>query len=285
MRTLQRDRICNALADAGRRELTEGIGDCHTTQVFKMCDGCKRASSFWNRCEQKFCPMCSSRLARERRESVEWWCKQIRQPKHVVLTARNTETITREKVLAFKAAFARLRRRSFAKNWEGGFYSLEVTNEGRGWHLHLHALVNARFIDAVVLAQVWAECIGQDFSIVKVIDAREKSYLQEVTKYAVKGTELATWSGQDIAALFDAFHQVRTFGVFGSLFAKRTEFADYLAALHGELPACECGCTKFSVLTNDEYDFACAAYDIAQKSRPPPVPRAPAPEPQHSFRL
>ena len=282
---MQRDAICNALAGAGRMELTEGIGDCHTERVFKQCEGCKKASSFWNRCEHKFCPMCSSRLARERRESVEWWCKQIRQPKHVVLTARNSDTITKPHVLAFKAAFSRLRRRAFAKNWEGGFYSLEVTNEGRGWHLHLHALVNARFIDAGKLAAEWANCIGQDIAIVKVIDAREKSYLQEVTKYAVKGTELAKWPGTDIAALFDAFDGVRTFGVFGSLFAKRTEFADWLKELHAKLPKCECGCEKFVVLTENEYDFACAAWEIAQKTRPPPVPRTPSQSPQQSFSL
>lgn len=285
VRTLQRDAICRALEGVGRLELTEGIGTCHTEQVFKMCDGCKRTSTFWNRCEQKFCPICSSRLARERRESVEWWCKQITQPKHVVLTARNTDTITKAHVLAFKEAFARLRRRKLARNWIGGFYSLEVTNEGRGWHLHLHALINARFIDSRALAQLWAELIGQTFAIVKVIDAREKSYLQEVTKYAVKGTELATWSGTDIAALFDAFDGVRTFGVFGSLYSKRTEFADYLKQLHGDAPACECGCTQFSVLTENEYNFATVEHDIAQKTRPPPVPRTPSQAPQHSFRL
>jgi len=225
---------------------------------------------FFNRCEQKFCPICAARLARERRETVEWWTKQIPQPKHVVLTTRNSETLSREKVRAFKAAFAKLRRQKFARNWLGGFYSLEVTNEGRGWHLHLHALINARFIPADVLAREWGKLVGQEFAIVKVKDCRDRSYLGEVTKYAVKGQQLAGWSGPDIATLFDAFERVNCFGTFGALFKLRAEFREHLDAIQSEPAACPCGCTTFRILDESSFEFEECRREIDAAPRPPP---------------
>jgi Replication protein len=232
-------------------------------------------SKFYNRCDRLWCPLCTPRLGRERKKSVEWWTQEITQPKHVVLTARNSADLTRETVRAFKAAFARLRRSKFAKNWRGGFYSLETTNEGRGWHLHLHALIDARYIDARQLAIEWARCIGQDFAIVKVKDARDRSYLQEVTKYVVKGSDLAKWTGQEIAMLVDSFTGVRTFGVFGTLYGKRTEFREWIDALQLQSRACQCGCRNFRLLTENELLALDLTHDETRACKldiPPPHP-------------
>lgn len=237
------------LDQVNRSDLADQIRDCHSQVSYRRCNGCAQLSKFYNRCDRKWCPLCTPRLAAERRESVEWWTREVGQPKHVVLTSRNTDRISAETVRNFKAAFARLRRSRMSSNWRGGFYSLEVTNEGRGWHLHLHALVDARYIDARQLAITWAKCIGQDFSIVKVRDARDSNYLAEVTKYAVKGSQLASWNGEDVAAFIDAFSNVRTFGVFGSLYAKRTEWRTWLDSIHAKSTACDCGCTEFSILS------------------------------------
>lgn len=250
-----KESIVAKLDEAHRQDLADLVRGCHLTKSVRQCRGCKAHSVFWNRCDVKWCPICQGRLARERRESVEWWTQQIHQPKHVVLTARNTEEITRESVLAFKAAFAKLRRRTFASNWIGGFYSLEVTNEGRGWHLHLHALVDAKWIDSGELARQWADCVGQDMSIVKVKDARDRSYLQEVTKYAVKGSEFASWSKPDIIAFIESFEGVRTFGVFGSLYKKRTEWKEFLDGVRDSRVTCDCGCKVWRIFSESEWEW------------------------------
>lgn len=255
-----------------RSDLADKIRDCHTKKSVRQCLGCKTHSVFWNRCEIKWCPMCAQRLARERREAVEWWTKQIQQPKHIVLTMRNTEDLTRETIKGFKAAFGRLRRRSFAKNWRGGFYALEVTNESRGWHLHLHALVDARWIDSGALAREWADCVGQLFAIVKVKDAREGTYLKELTKYVVKGDQLVTWSAPDMVTLIEAFEGVRSFGVFGDLYGKRTEWKDFLDELRQGRVRCECGCDRWRVLSDIEFEWEEVTSDPTPQPIPPPRP-------------
>src|SRR5262249_52451990 len=151
----------------------------------------------------------------EKKQSVEGWARYVTQPKHVVLTVRNMDTLTKADVQWFKACFSALRRLKFTTQkttqpiscdvrthevlerysypWRGGFYSLEVTKEDNGWHLHLHALVDANFIDELMLADAWHKVTDGRGYIVKVKDARDKSYLQEVVKYAVKGDQIATW--------------------------------------------------------------------------------------------
>ena len=270
---IHKESIVAKLKEIQRFDLSAKIADCHTIPSWLYCNGCHKAKSIWNRCEQKFCPVCQPRLAKERKQSVEWWTKEIPQPKHVVLTCRNTETITKSKVLAFKRNFQRLRRSRFCDNWEGGFYSLEVTNEGRGWHLHLHALVNSRFIDAQKLAILWGKIVGQEYAIVCVKDVRKTDYLAEVTKYACKGSQLASWSPKDIADFVDAFDGVRTFGVFGELYTKRQQFREWLDELQKDLGQCECGCSNLEVLSPDEMaerEIKFGPFGGEVAARPPP---------------
>jgi hypothetical protein len=196
----------------------------------------------------------------------------MQQPKHVILTIKNFPRINKRVVKWAKEAFARLRRRRFARNWIGGFYNWEVTNEGKGWHLHVHALVEAKWIDSAQLSTEWMKVTRGLGRIVKVKDARQHDYIKEVTKYAVKGNQLAAWSGEQIAMFIDAFTGVRTFGVFGSLYAKRTEFREWLKSVSDTALKCKCGCTDFWYQTDFEHTHGELIPTMA--CRPPPVPTA-----------
>ena len=140
-----------------------------------------------------------------------------------------------------EARLRALRRRKFAKNWRGGFGTIEVTNEGRGWHLHAHLLIDADWIDGGQLARSWNAATAGAGYIVKVRDARPRDYLREVAKYVVKGNALAVWSGSQIFEFITAFSRERTFFVFGSLYGKRTQWRDWIASLKLFKPKCECG--------------------------------------------
>lgn len=129
---------------------------------------------------------------------------------------------------------------------------MEVTNEGRGWHVHFHLLVDANWVQASALAIVWGKLVGQDYAIVKVKDCRGSEYLREVTKYAVKGSELASWSADQLREFISAFSGVRFFGVFGSLFGKRTEWSEWIKAIREIKPLCECGCNVWRFLSPEE---------------------------------
>jgi hypothetical protein len=173
------------------------------------------------------------------------WNLQIHQPKHIVVTQKNFQLLTRKKVRDFGRALARLRRQALWKPVKGGCVSTEITNEGNGWHLHAHILADVRWLDGGELAIVWGRIIGQEFGIVKVKDARGKSYLGEVTKYVVKPSQLAGWEPEEINQFIRAIKGVRCFAAFGTLFHLQRKIK---AQLHLNRPPpepCECGCDQF----------------------------------------
>jgi hypothetical protein len=255
LRHAHRQTIALKLHEAGRHEHADPLDECRTRSTHALCKCCASHRVFWNRCDLWYCPECQPRLQRERQREVEWWTQQTRQAKHVVLTARNTSTLSAAYIRGIKSAFARLRRSRFARAWKGGLWKLEVTNEGRGWHVHIHALIDAVWIDARELATRWGKLVGQDFAIVKVKDARGADYLHELTKYVVKGDQLSRWTGAEIATLIDAMEGNRSFGVFGTLYRQRAEWRAFLDTLQAEGMVCECGSTEWHFYDDNEWEW------------------------------
>lgn len=247
-----RESILAKLRGMGKAHLAGKMVECHTIETFKRCTGCRKVSKFFNRCELFFCPICAPRLSRERKQAVEWWTKQIKQPKHLVLTVRNTCDLTTEYVKFLKGQLGKLRRSKVFRAVQGGFYSMEVTNEGRGWHVHFHLLIDAPWLCMPDVSETWGKLVGQDFAICKIKDCRGADYLKEVTKYAVKGSELARWTPQEIACFISTFDGIRFFGVFGSLYGKRTEWRAWIEAITEIKPVCSCGCDTWRLLSPEE---------------------------------
>lgn len=267
--TIHKNTVAAKLRAIGQEETARGLEDCHSTWTQQICNDCGRTERFPNRCDNFYCPECQPRLAAERRKAVEWWTRLVSQPKHVVLTVKNTPELTKAHVQEFKQWWSRLRRLKFARPWLGGFYSLEVTNEGKGWHLHLHALIDCKYIDKAGLSEAWQKATNGLGRIVEVKDARSRNYLAEVTKYAVKGSQLAAWPAEDIQTFITAFSGVRSFGVFGTLYGARTKFAEFIATLRDAKPRCVCGSCNVRYQTE--------AQAIAEEfcSGQPPAPRPP----------
>ena len=269
---IYKESIVAKLRTIGCTDLAEPLTNCHTEQSFAQCSDCKRVRTFWNRCENFWCPTCQPVLAHERYQSVEWWTKEISQPKHVILTVRNSATLTFAYVKLFKSWLTKLRRSKLAHNWRGGLWSIEVTNEGKGWHLHAHLLVDVAWIDPSELALKWGKLAGQDYAIVKVKDARNTNYLREVTKYTVKGSQLAAWSPQDIATFVYAFSGQRTFGVFGSLYGKRTQWRAWINSLKTTKGQCECGANHWDIFNAEDWRIHLHRLSVLAGHGPQPPP-------------
>jgi len=228
-------RVLNMDTEAAKLEL------CHSYYTVCQCNDCGAVRKFPNRCDLFFCPECAGAIAHEREKQTAWWVALVKQPKHVVLTLKNVPDLSPGHVTQLQKWFGLLRRRQFARNWVGGFYRIEVTNEGKGWHLHLHALVEAKWIDKSELSRIWKRITNGIGRIVDVRDCRAADYLHKVQGYVVKGAQLAAWTPEKIRTFIHAFTGKRTFGVFGSLYGARTEFAEFIASLKTARPKCDCG--------------------------------------------
>jgi hypothetical protein len=266
--TTHKNAIAAKLHSTGAHQLAMDLEACHSYYTVAQCCACGAVKKFPNRCDRLYCPECQPHLAHERQKQVDWWVRSLSQPKHVVLTVRNQPTLTPEHIDELRRWFTNLRKRKRYASWKGGFYSLEVTNEGQGWHLHIHILVEVKWIDSAQLALDWDSVTNGNGRIVKVKDCRGADYLAEVTKYAVKGSQLATWKPDEILAFIEAFAQKRTFGVFGSLYGARTEFAEFIAAMKSAKTKCDCGSNQCRYFSEAEWELQ--PEPQPQRSIPPP---------------
>ena len=144
--------------------------------------------------------------------------------------------------------------------------SVEITNEGAGWHLHSHWLLDADWLEMPEISRQWGKLVGQTFAVCKVMDVRDEDYIREVTKYVVEGSEMAKWPREAINEFVRAVRGRRFFFAFGSLFKDSPEIRRALTADEKEKPVCECGCEDF--IFRDEQDEAVAEILRMEKSRP-----------------
>jgi hypothetical protein len=309
-----RDSIVGKLRAIGRDDIANPIDYCHREASYKRCVGCRHVRTFYNRCENFFCPICAARLARDRRESIKLWSDRIGQPKHLVLTVVSVKEADNDYVRKIKSDFHKLRMQEWAKKggmdwtvthirpddpnpepmpgrkrrrgklsvwrgtadgtrstpWRGGLWSMDVTLGPAGWHFHLHAIVDSRFIDRARLEREWAKLRNQPEAIVRVYDVRGKDYAAEVCKYACDGVQIGNWPADRIAQFIDALSGERLFGTFGTLYKQRAEWRGDVEAVHADRNVCECGCAQWKFYSESEWQWE----QCKSGGAPPPAHRA-----------
>jgi predicted RNA-binding protein with RPS1 domain len=162
---------------------------------------------------------------------------------------KNFPELTGDCIREFQRNLVRLRRQKIFAEVRGGCASIEITNEGAGWHLHAHMLLDVPFLDIAKVAILWASLVKQQFAIVHISDLRATDYVREVSKYVVKGNELARWPAKDLIEFLTAIHGRRFFFQFGSLRDAREAIALEIEKNRPEKQSCECGCQEFDYET------------------------------------
>lgn len=261
------------LKSGGLLEESERLGDCHSRETFSICGGCRKVVKFWNRCDIFYCPQCAPRLAKKRLEGLMWFVEKMSQPKHIVLTMKNVDVLTREYVSSAKKKLAQFRRRKLFAGAKSGLWAMEVTKKDKGWHLHFHLVVDIRWIGVKELSREWSSVCGDGSKIVWVEDARRGSLRTNlpryVTKYAGKGFRPHTWEAKDFCEFVEAMRDGRTFGVFGELLGVRAEWREWLKQALAERTRCECGCDKKFFRSPLEYQWQ-QLLNEGRGCRPPP---------------
>lgn len=224
----------------------ENFCRCGQERIFKTCRDCGEVTQFLYQCSLKWCPRCQWKITERRRQLLAHWVKRISQPKHLVLTQRNFPTLTPTRLRKHQKNLAKIRRLKCWQAVKGGCVSIEITNEDRGWHLHSHWLLDVRWLDMPEISREWGRLCGQEFAIVKIMDCRDRDYLQEVTKYVVEGSELAKWPAEHVAEFVSAIRGRRFFFAFGSMFKLGKEIRAEIAAEKPPVAPCDCGCCDFT---------------------------------------
>lgn len=269
------------LRGEGRDDLAQKLSDCAELMAIS-CVCCGKTRTVERGCKRRWCPVCAPRITAARMMRLESVVSRFKWPLAVTLTMENVE-MADGALETVKEKFRAFRRTHFwSKNVLGGVVGFEVTNRGRGFHPHLHALVDCEWlavetprpqrratkqhVEALCkraqneLSEVWGAYVQGKKAMVWVNRAWGNS-MMETLKYAIKPSDLLddAISAGDLIDIIDAGRMISSFGhahASAKNFVGREEPEEILTACEG------CGGFK-TLLPADIIDLYQARPDLA----------------------
>lgn len=242
-----RSRLLERLDDENADQHARRLRKCGDKLRLKCtCCGCTRSVAI--RCDLKWCPSCAPRIAFDATQRYAPIVDAFAHPLFVTFTTQNFDarskktTGMREVVRAFK----RLRsQRWFRRCCTGGVAAFEMTRRRKGWHPHVHALIDSSWFAATItapprgtpadkfksralaacreIAEQWTMALGGRPGSVKVRKVRVRegetiaTALREVMKYSVTAESLDNITGR-VSLLLDELSFTRNLVGFGSAY-------------------------------------------------------------------
>lgn len=250
----QRADLIDRLRQDGDDDLAEKLEKCGE-ELPLTCTNCGNRHTVEVRCRRRWCPACAPIISAQRLARYAAAVEQFQWPLFITLTVPNSTDP--ESVRELRAAFGRFRRRKLWKEKiRSGVAGIEVTNKGNGWHPHLHALTDCRWLSITTpeptrhdspavtaqkctaaqneVAAAWADLTRNRQAFVWIRRADPRA-IREILKYATKGTELIT-AEQPPGALIRIIERSRMISAFGELHGNLPDIDD------GPTVACrQCG--------------------------------------------
>ncbi len=175
-------RACHRYADADQ------VAACGEDFKVGKCLDCGAEPAFPITCDHRLCPDCAARRASLLVSEHSDILKRLHYPKMLTLTFLSVEHLDKAYIRWARNCFTRLRRRKVMAGCWGGIYSFEVTHSVEyGWHLHLHTLLGAGYIDQGDLSREWQKITGACVVDIRAVQGRDKwEAIKEVVKYPAK---------------------------------------------------------------------------------------------------
>ena len=205
------------------------------------CQCCGNGKVGRSRCKKRYCPECQGLLAAERKRELAPLVRKFKWPLFVTLTCANTATP--EGLRHVQKAFCKLRRKKiWTAHVVGGIAAYEITDRGNGYHPHVHMVIDCEWLAFktprplrgmapnkvkalckaahVELSEEWAKCLKQPGNaIVWVTRCNAATILDEVCKYAVKGSDLVEVAGS-AGDVIDAINKCRLMSTWGTAYKR-----------------------------------------------------------------
>lgn len=258
--TAQRIALEARLRSEGEFELAAKLEKCGLPTTI-VCVNCGHGHAVETRCKRRWCPTCSRAISAERVAKYQKKLASLQWPLWLTLTIRNDES---ETVLErIREGWKKFRRtKLFTTHTVGGLWAIEVTERGNGWHPHIHAMLDCKWLAyqtpapvpedkphhvhekiefaKAELATVWGNCVDQKTAIALAVRKNGATAARELLKYAVKGSDLLE-SVLPVGRMIAEIDAGRTISTFGTLRKKKGE-GEELEELEAdeEKPGLEC---------------------------------------------
>lgn len=264
-----REALTERLRSECRWDLVHVLTKC--AELVRMECMCCRAGVIVDRgCSKRWCPVCAPAITAKRYARISRIVPRFKWPMAVTLTRENTHDTTGF-IEKFKDSFRGFRRSRFwTETVKGGVAGFEVTNKGKGYHTHLHALIDCRWLAICTpepnrymskrqkeslckraqreLSEVWGGYVqGRDAQV--WVERAWGKALAETLKYAIKPSDLLD-SKCDASTIIDAIDEGRMMSTFGHAHACSKDFVGLEEEVQKERTCRECDADK-SILPED----------------------------------
>lgn len=152
-RTAARKKLIDRLDDEGSERWAIKLEKCGQPIRLKCCD-CRAQRTALSRCDLKWCPSCAPRIAHDRTKRFEPVVAEFIAPMFVTFTTRNFTARDKQTGMRHvRRSFTRLRaQRWWKRSVRGGVAAFEMTRKAKGWHPHVHAILDSTWFAATVTA-------------------------------------------------------------------------------------------------------------------------------------
>lgn len=199
-------------------ELPDSVHTFEHQYINILCTHCGHNFFVPIYCGNRFCQICSVKRQSRVRRRLKWLTSQVEPPrgygfKHLTLTISNMPTLD-DMVKKLTKSFRRMRQRAYWKNNViGGAFVIEITGHPGDWHAHIHAIIEARWMNYDRLKAIWIACSGSTgIYITRLSKNKVVNYL---TKYLTKSGV----SEELQMCMSDALKSARLFNPFGKWYA------------------------------------------------------------------
>lgn len=206
-RSLQMAGYCKTSGDVKMSYKLKGCGNYLVFHDYYTADQVRLHGASFCKCHL-LCNLCAIRRASKGMQAyLQKYAAVIKEnltliPYFVTLTTANGEDLPERYQHLSRSVRRLLRSRRNARagqkfvefvKAEGGFFSIEVTNIGNGWHVHIHMVwLCATSPDAFKLSKEWHAITGDSFIVdVRPIQGELVDGFCEVFKYALKFSDLS----------------------------------------------------------------------------------------------
>lgn len=180
------------------------------------CAHCGRPHRVQLNCGDRTCPDCRKKWFGYHFQTLLDCVSNWKAVYFLTLTIRNIEDAQwgRFQVDKLRKDFSLFRRRF--RSIDGGFYVVQATNRGKGWHLHLHILFDGHYLPKDAISKAWQEITGSFVVQIETVNNPKKAVRYLLSDF-LQSPRIRPEDRADYNGVFKGLRLVQPFGKYRKL--------------------------------------------------------------------